>query len=195
MYKFYYWGPLLYQSKLSNNDINKLLSLCVKNKNNDFRKNLAGHIKEEYLIDTEKFSNIIFSYFKQFSEVFKEWYNKQLKTIETKKVWVNFMKAGEFNPPHVHEDCDFSCVFYLNVPDKLIKENKQYVGSVNNGGPGSISFKVMKSNSKYSNDFIHYFPNIGDFFIFPSHLEHFVYPFKSNCERVSVSANFNFIMK
>ncbi len=32
-----------------------------------------------------------------------------------KPVWVNFMKAGEWNPSHSHSG-DISCVTYLQVP-------------------------------------------------------------------------------
>ena len=34
-----------------------------------------------------------------------------------------------------------------------------------------------------------FFPEEGDMFIFPAWLKHWVYPFKSDCERISVSGN------
>jgi len=193
MSRFYYWGPLLFHTKISDEDINKILSLCIKEKNKDSRKNLAGHIKEEYSINNIELTNILQLYFNDYAGYFKNWYNHKLKSVETTNSWVNFMKSGEFNPPHTHSDCDFSCVIYLDIPKELIQENKEYIGTLTEkGGPGAISFRAAISNVKYSIHRVDCFPEKGDFFIFPATLEHFVYPFKSNCERISVSANFKF---
>jgi hypothetical protein len=193
MSKFYYWGPLLFQTKINNDDIDKILSLCIKEKNKDSRKNLAGHIKEEYYINNIELTNILQLYFNDYTEYFKNWYNLKLKSVETTVSWVNFMKSGEFNPPHTHSNCDFSCVIYLDIPKELIQENKEYIGTLTEkGGPGAISFRSKISDAKYNISNVDCFPEKGDFFIFPATLEHFVYPFKSNCERISVSANFKF---
>jgi len=193
MSKFYYFGPLLFQTKINDNDINKILLLCIKEKNKDCRKKLAGHIKEEYMINTDELNNILIPYLNDYPQYFEHWYGKKIKFIKTNSSWVNFMKAGEFNPPHTHSDCDFSCVIYLDIPNELIKENKEHIGSgLGKGGPGAISFRGAISNVEYNNNKVDCFPEKGDFFIFPATLEHFVYPFKSNCERISVSANFKF---
>jgi hypothetical protein len=196
MSKFYYWGPLLFQTKVNDNDIDKILSLCVKEKDKDHRKKLAGHIKEEYAINSNELNNIIKPYFNDYLQNFTNWYGTKIKLIETTSSWVNFMKLGEFNPPHIHKDCDFSCVIYLNIPNELIKENKEYIGTgLEKGGPGAISFRGTVSNVQYNINTVDCFPEKGDFFIFPATLEHFVYPFKSDCERISVSANFKFTIE
>ena len=193
MSKFYYWGPLLFKTKVKDEDIDKILLLCIKEKNEDSRKDLAGHIKEEYYINHIKLTDILKPYFNTYIEYFKNWYGFKLQSIETISSWVNFMKSGEFNPPHTHINCDFSCVIYLDIPKELIQENKEYIGSLNEkGGPGAISFRGAISNVQYNINRVDCFPEKGDFFIFPATLEHFVYPFKSNCERISVSANFKF---
>ena len=193
MSKFYYWGPLLFQTKINDNDINKILLLCIKEKDKDYRKNLAGHIKEEYSINTEELTKILKSYFDDYLQYFAHWYKTEIKSIKTVSAWVNFMKPGEFNPPHTHTKCDFSCVIYLDIPKKLIQENKECISAnLERGGPGAISFRSGISNAKYNISIINCFPEKGDFFIFPATLEHFVYPFKSDCERISVSANFKF---
>ena len=41
--------------------------------------------------------------------------------------WVNFMVAGEFNPPHIHSACDFSSVLFIKIPKNLEKENKKWM--------------------------------------------------------------------
>ena len=48
------------------------------------------------------------------------------------------MRAGEFNPPHIHDNCEFSSVLFVKIPEKLKQENKKFQGS--GGGPGSIAF-------------------------------------------------------
>jgi uncharacterized protein (TIGR02466 family) len=189
MYKFYYWGPLLYHTKLKNDDIIKIKNLCRKDNKKDFRKDLAGHIKQEYSINKDEVVKTLDPYLKEYKNIFDHWYNSSLKSITIIASWVNFMKPGEFNPPHIHGNCDLSCVMYLNIPKKLKEENKKYLGTIKNGGPGSIAFSYGEANN-YILNAVNIFPNEGDFFIFPSSLKHFVYPFKSKVERISVSCNF-----
>ena len=110
--------------------------------------------------------------------------------IITFKAWANFMVAGEFNPPHRHDKCDFSSVLFVKIPETLKEENKNFKGT--GAGPGSISFTYgdARSFSITSKDF---FPEEGEFFIFPADLTHFVPPFLSKGERISLSANFRLI--
>jgi len=188
--KFYYSGPLLYHTELNKEDINNLKKLCLKDQKKDNRKRLAGHLDHEYTINIEKFNNIILKYLPEYQEMFKNWYNKKISKFETISSWVNFMKHGEYNPPHIHSNCDLTCVLYLDIPEKLKKENQEYIGTISNGGPGSISFMFSASNEPLKISIKHYFPKTGDFFIFPADLIHSVAPFKSKIERISVSSNF-----
>ena len=52
-------------------------------------------------------------------------------------------------------------------------------------------------NSRLTRNIIKWKPKVGDFFIFPAHLQHCVYPFKTedDQERRSVSFNADFITK
>jgi len=190
MEKFYYWGPLLYHTEIKNKDIKNIKSLCIKDVNKDFRKDLAGHIIEEFSIDNNKLLNIIKPYLDKYAFNYKHWYGSNLKSIKINTSWVNFMKSGEYNPPHMHTNCDLSCVIYLDIPIKLKEENNKYVGTLKQGGPGSISFNYGEHNKNVINN-ITLFPKKGDFLIFPNNLTHSVFPFKSNIERISVSANFS----
>ena len=101
------------------------------------------------------------------------------------------MKAGEYNPPHIH-GFDFSFVFYLQIPKGLEKEKEDFKGI--GVGPGSISFyygewqRMMRSEH-------HFWPKVGDFYIWPAKLKHGVPPFKSPGERISVSGNFEILSK
>ena len=98
------------------------------------------------------------------------------------------MKAGEFNPPH-HHSADLSFVLFVNVPKQLFQENRKYAGT--SGGPGAISWFYGEGNNHYISS-VDQFPRVGDLFIFPASLNHWVYPFKSKGERVSLSGNLTY---
>ena len=188
-HKFYYSGPLLYHTELNKNDLNDLKKICLKDKTKDFRKNLAGDLDHEYTINIEKFNKIIEKYLPEYYQAFEHWYDKKIIKIKTVSSWVNFMKAGDYNPPHTHK-FNLTCVLYVDVPLKLQEEKKKYIGTDRLGGPGSIAFTFLASDLPLFINAKNYFPKNGDFFIFPANLMHSVFPFKSKIERISVSANF-----
>jgi len=185
-YNFYYWGPLLFKVKMVPQDLKKCIKLCSK-KSSFVNDTLAGVIKHEHYVSSSKFTKIIESYLNTFSHCYKEWYATPLKKqISITSAWANFMSAGEFNPPHVHTSCDFSTVLFVNIPEELKEESKKFKGT--GGGPGTISFTYGEFQTHSLNQ-VSFFPEEGDLFIFPSTLTHFVTPFLSKGERVSMSAN------
>ena len=100
-------------------------------------------------------------------------------------LWINFMKKGEYNPPHGHNG-NFSFVLYLQVPAELQKEDESFEGS--GFGPGTINFLYgeQQNNIRTSHGIL---PVENDLIIFPASLKHTVPPFKSDVERISVSGN------
>jgi uncharacterized protein (TIGR02466 family) len=187
-YNFFYWGPMLFKIKLNPKDLKECAKLCSK-KASLVGDRLAGVIKHEHYVSNHEYYKVIDPYLNSFRHSYKQWYGKSLTaTIKVMTAWVNFMKAGEFNPPHIHEDCDFSSVLFVKVPEKLKEEHKNFVGTA--GGPGSLSFAYGESRS-HSISGKSFFPAEGDFYIFPANLTHFVSPFMSKGERISMSANFN----
>jgi len=186
-YNFYYWGPLLFRIKLDPKHLKACLKLCSK-KSSKVNDALAGVIKHEHDVSSQKYYKILNPYLNPFRHAYNEWYAKPLtKSITFVNSWVNFMVAGEFNPPHIHSDCDFSSVLFIKVPEKLKEENKKFTGT--GGGPGAISF-YYGENQPYSITQKEHFPEEGDLYIFSATLTHFVAPFVSPGERISVSANF-----
>ena len=187
-YGIIYSGPLLFKVKIIQEDINSIKKLFIKNKKFSHNKHLASLIAHTYRIsDLNAFSKILTPYIETFYEAYEEWYNKKLKKMELTQAWVNFMKAGECNPPHIHEGCNFSSVLYTDIPKGLKKENESYG---NNGTkPGDIDFNLYP----YVPNFVAEYsclPEVGDFYIFPAKLVHSVNTFKSKGVRVSVAANF-----
>ena len=49
-YNYYHWGPFLYKTVLELEELEKIKKLCSK-KSKDHRKNLAGLIKHEHVVD------------------------------------------------------------------------------------------------------------------------------------------------
>jgi uncharacterized protein (TIGR02466 family) len=187
-YNFYYWGPFLFKTKILKEEVKKILSFCKRDEKLDCRHTLAGHINEEYVVNNKDIFPILSPYTEVYLKTRNEQWNIPVEsTIEIDETWVNYMKQGEFNPPHTHLSCDLSCVLYLQIPKDIIKNKENHVAL--SSVPGSISFMYGENlrNNIYSQNF---FPEEGDFFIFPAWLQHCVFPFKSDEERISLSANF-----
>jgi len=185
--KFFYWGPLLFKIKLQPQDLEKCAKLCSK-KSSEVNDSLAGVIKHQHYVSSHQYYKIIDPYLGAFRHVYNQWYGKPLTNpIQMVTAWVNFMVAGEFNPPHIHTNCDFSSVLFVKISEELKEEHKKFIGA--GEGPGAITFShgEFQSYSISSKDF---FPEEGDFFMFPADLTHFVAPFISPGERISMSANF-----
>ena len=77
----------------------------------------------------------------------------------------------------------------LAIKDEIetfIEENKAYKGR--SAGPGGINF-VYGDGTREAVTHHSFVPKAGDMYIFPAWLKHWVYPFKSDCTRISVSGN------
>ena len=195
-FKYYYWGPCLTRFSINDELCDGLLQRGSLLKE-DARTDLAGHLDKELRYSKEdqnwflsKFSPVISDHMK----FLNEYHNKDIQVnIELTDLWVNYMQKGEFNPPHIHNQ-QLSFVIYLKVPQELIDENKNYIGS-DSAGPGGIKFINDMNSDKLNIAEVPIFPKEKECYIFPGTLMHMVSPFKSDCERVSVSGNFKFIKK
>tara|TARA_R100000687_G_scaffold82096_1_gene80498 strand:+ start:110 stop:706 length:597 start_codon:yes stop_codon:yes gene_type:complete len=196
-YYFPYWGPLVCQLQIEQEFVDILLEKGKESreKNLDYRSELAGMIDNEYYYEDyeswfiPKFTPYINTYIEaaqgytaSFESTPVKWY--------LRKLWINYQKANEYNPPHHHRG-DVSFVMYLQVPDEIKKENEEMKREHNNTGPGMINFEygqnIPLSINSYSK-----LPEVKDILIFPAWLTHFVNSFKSDVERISVSGNISF---
>jgi hypothetical protein len=187
-YRYYHWGPLLYSAKVTPRRLTKVLNICNKAKDS-YAHNLAGHLKKQLELPALKILNVLKPYFKSYIQCGeKTKIVTKLPVMTMERAWVNYMEAGDFNPPHNHDDI-LSFVVFLKVPAELKKENEEFKGT--SIGPGGIEFRinVVKKQGHFSIDNHSFFPSEGEIFIFPAHLEHWVYPFKSKVTRISVSGN------
>jgi len=190
-YNFLHWGPFVTHYKLSPEEIGSFKELS---QGQDFRKGLAGHLKDEYELDRSRVFTLIHPYLQSYVQGFLDFRQKKLTNgFELKAAWINRQKKNEFNPPHTHDD-DLSFVLYTDVPDELEAECKSSVS--NSPGPGCIVFDFNMPGGSFNNLFLTthaHLPSVGDMFIFPAQLPHWVYPFKTTeGERVSISGNIKF---
>ena len=203
------FGPYIVRSTISDelhkillDTANKIRKNKKLKKDNDYRKNLAGNLSEEYSYAnafTNKEEKIVedelvwlaSEYTKLSNKIIHQNLGREPKDIVMQKpVWVNFMKAGEWNPAHNHTG-DISCVTYLQVPDVIKEENNSNESSNKSNTPsaGKLEFSYGDQIG-YSNTGCIMNPKEKDIYIFPAKLHHLVYPFKSKVERISVSVNF-----
>ena len=108
--------------------------------------------------------------------------------VQMLTMWIVSQQPNEYNPIHVHTECQLSCVLYLKVP-KFSPSKKSH----RNLDDGSITFI---SNSPKDPEFgatsLTLRPEVGDIFIFSASQLHSVYPYRcteGDPERRSISFN------
>ena len=190
-YRYYHWGPPLIIGCITEEFRKGLLDRGLK-LDNDFRDQLAGHLdkEKEYVSNDDKkfFVENMQKHIDDFKKHTEFYLNKTMFTeLKLKSLWINFMKRGDFNPPHTHGG-DITFVIYLDVPTEIYKQD--FVNTDFNGGPGAIYFTYGDPANKWSNNMVKLKPNTGDILMFPTNLHHMVAPFKSDVTRISVSGNF-----
>lgn len=189
------FGPLVLHTRIDESACKKILKLC--NKKNPANHKLVGHMKDQHDIDKIQYINLIREPLNLYARAANEWYNFPggLVKYETgfgdeitiDSAWVNYMKAGDYNPPHIHTSCTLSSVLFLQIPKGLAKERATYVGK--DIGPGKLEF-LYGEDRPLHNINMNVIPERGDICIFPANVRHVVAPFKSKGTRISVAANF-----
>tara|TARA_Y100001951_G_scaffold102422_1_gene109067 strand:- start:306 stop:974 length:669 start_codon:yes stop_codon:yes gene_type:complete len=158
----------------------------------DATKVLAGKITDEKSLfyngkDTSKImphnflSHDIVHWFDQTFREYLKFAHIHPYAMSMNSIWVNEMKAGEYNPIHTHRGNLFtglSSVLILKIPKdygtELTHPDQPMNGRLQFFGTGAGQF----SKTGYS-------PNIriGDFFIFPYDMRHCVNPFTNKKEK------------
>ena len=165
-------------------------------------------ISPKYFKDSKKYENIL-TFINQTSSFYltnqlcqsnpfkKDVYLNQEWVFKIQSMWTVSQKDNEYNPLHGHGGGRLSAVTWLKIPEYLPdRKNRK------NRSDGAITFV---GNAQYGHEpnglctasFTDY-PQVGDFYIFPSPLLHEVYPFRTKDgkgERRSVSMNIDFCNK
>lgn len=204
-------GVVWYQTtKLPKGIVNYLWEIIQEAKilNIDERSKLVGNISTSLKLKDKE--NIILSkifpkLYENNEENIKKLINKTFKafSIENKDInlkitlpdlWVNFQKKYEFNPIHNHNGM-VSFVIWMDIPYNWEDEqNLEFAKHSNLSNViGNFVFYHYNGN-EITNQVILMSPEInGTMAIFPSSLNHCVYPFyTSDKERITISGNIVF---
>ena len=149
-------------------------------------KQLAGKIPDEVSLfyngkDTSKMhrhsfvSDDILKWFYSLFDHYLKWNKIREFKMNINSIWVNEMKAGDYNPVHIHQGTIFtglSSVMILKLPKdmgpELARPDQPMNGQLQIMGNAGGQFVT----SDYSPQM-----KIGDFYIFPYDIRHVVYPF------------------
>ena len=191
-YNFFNWGPFVAKFACPKNVL-KRLDIEGRKAERSWNHQLAGHIKSQF----------------KYPEIFEDWFFKEMSPIFTAyrkahcdyhalpymptplmyiDLWVNFMKAGDFNPPHIHGG-DISFVIFVDVPDELFKEMEEHEGTTAKPGQLVFNYGENSKGKQWATIGHHVTPRTGDIYVFPAQQQHWVAPFKSDVIRISVSGN------
>ena len=208
------WADVLMRIKLPQMVIDAMLDITDQVLQDPDRKNwgdnLAGQIQDEPLIPHELMQNYkigkdgtVFNFLMDLVGRYVQHCTVQqatsaeidkVKDIEwltqMKSCWVISQWEGEYNPIHIHTECQMSTVMYLKIPEFLPSTKPE------RDDDGCIMFiGATHQSTTLTRNLLKWKPRVGDFFIFPAHLQHCVYPFKTDgdFERRSVSFNADFI--
>jgi len=205
------WADILFETELPPTILEKMIKLSdeilADSNRVNWGNNLAGQIKDEPLVEPsllkkhnlmDFFGNMIVEYIHQChlqkAPPIHHGDMERLRStirVTINSMWIVEQQTGEYNPIHTHTNCDISSVMYLKTPNFLPSTKKDrdddgciyFVGGASNDGHTRLKTNSIKIK-----------PKPGGFYIFPSHMMHTVYPYKTddNFARRSVSFNSSF---
>ena len=193
-HKYYPFGPYLAEMSVNPDYCGRLLKLGKKLKKSH-RKNLAGQIEHEYIypIETESW---IFNEFQIYINTWIEGWQKFANKpnfnprYQLTQMWINRMRAKEYNPIHIHTHCELSFVLWLEVPQRMLNEAK--TKETNAPNAGDIGFLYGEDNALVVCE-KHFTPKVNTLMMFPASLRHSVMHFNSKVTRTSVAGNIKFV--
>ena len=149
-------------------------------------KQLAGKIPDEVSLfyagpTNEKMhthsyvSEDILKWFYSIFDHYLKWTKTLDYTMKINSIWVNEMKAGDYNPVHIHQGriyTGLSSVMILKLPKdmgpEIARPDQPMNGQLQIMGNVSGQFVISDYSPKMK---------IGDFYIFTYDMRHVVYPF------------------
>ena len=188
------FGPVILKTELSEEILKDLNQDCLdigdnKKEKVDWSDQLAGRVQEEYHITKDLLikhavwinavtSRYLFPNDKDFEE------NKGRFKVGISSGWYVRSFEGDFNPAHFHTGCQISTIGFLKLPDDIEEFWKEEDKDHNPFG-GYIDFRYGTIGLNCPNN-MKAKPQVGDFYMFPSWLDHQVYPFRSKYKKPDV---------
>jgi len=155
-------------------------------------KQLSGKIPDEvslfYAGPTNKrmhthnyVSEDILKWFYSIFDHYLKWNKTREYKMEINSIWINEMKAGDYNPVHIHKGGIFtglSSVMILKLPKdmgpELARPDEPMNGQLQILGSVAGQFVAADYSPRMK---------IGDFYVFPYDMRHVVYPFTNKKEK------------
>ena len=170
---------------------------CIDTKTQDSKKiqyNLAGNITSSYELMDHR--NLFWStVVNPLVRDYKHYYNERSGSkLCLQNWWVNYQNQTEFNPMHTHTGV-YSFVIWMKIPTSYKEQKKLPIASPSNSSAiSNFHFTYTDILGKIRTMSYEMSPNMeGTMVLFPSALNHEVYPFY-NCDetRISVAGNVNY---
>lgn len=188
------FGPMLYQTYLSDEDTDLLLleGRKLTKDHDDYNDMLAGNLRSGRSLHygekfTKSFEPIVMDKVFRFMDNAQKVFNIQLPEKESlglETLWINYQKQYDFNPLHVHSHF-LSFVVYCDIPSSIFRDQAE----CNMPLSGQIVFRYGETITPLSSQTYNVKPEKNLMFIFPSKLDHVVYPFFTDDTRISVAGN------
>ena len=187
----------IYETKLSDTVVNRLWKY-IDDANNRCNDVLAGNISESYdLYDEDNyfFNKILKTLSEKYisEHNFGSFKSNHLRETELclSKFWVNYQYKHEFNPMHTHSGV-LSFVIWLKIPTNWEEQHNLPIAKNSNSPSASdFSFAYTDILGNIQSYKVNLRPeDNGLMLLFPSLLNHQVYPFYDCDEkRISISGN------
>ncbi|ARW57046.1 hypothetical protein [Synechococcus phage S-B64] len=186
------------EKKLNRDEIGHIWKCIEQRETETFKGNLAGNIHESNLLEDIEdlfWHNTLLPLVQIYGEAFSNLGDKipvnHKHAFQLHSWWVNYQKQNEFNPIHCHTGV-YSFAIWMKIPTTFEQQNKNPISKNANSQVisafefaytnilGEISLHQYKLSDEHE----------GMLVMFPSKLNHQVYPFFDCAEdRISVSGN------
>jgi hypothetical protein len=126
-------------------------------------------------------SEDILKWFYSVFDHYLKWNKTKEYRMDINSIWVNEMKAGDYNPVHIHQGklyTGLSSVMILKLPKdfgpEIARPDQPMNGQLQIMGSASGQFVTADYSPQMK---------IGDFYVFPYDMRHVVYPFTNKKEK------------
>ena len=193
-----FFGPYVPLFRVHDSLITGLMNRGEKLESGTANSDLAGHIIDQRrytMKDKEWYIREFKPYVDWYVKSAVEWSGYKMDpqnhstSFTLMDLWINYMKAHEYNPEHFHGG-QLSWVIFCKTSD-VSKEQKAFEGR--SAPPGSIVFIYGEpQHPKWANYTFNYQPQENYMWMFPAQLRHQVIPFHTPGTRITVSGNLYF---
>ena len=180
------FSPQIYQSTFTSSDLNILQELAENSRNSiRWGNSLSGNIQEQRVVESmnQEVLSILAPHIQEYIKFESEEENLNYNNLNfaISSFWFNYMRKNEFNPLHAHSGF-ISGVLMIKVPEEISQEHISIPIESNARCPGMLEWVSL-------NRFYRQYPVEGEIYLFPANLQHQVYPFASDVERITASFN------